>query len=452
MKPTSLLQLFAQQARALWCSSSAVSNEDDNVDIDHAIINDDDFTALEQARTALLESEGRVASLQTDGYYYPSGGPTLLDVIRLASLHTTNGFHTRPPMVLWAPTQEQADAAKAWYRPMSVCMVPYISSRLMSSLAAVVPADLWPREGDTRESLVARISQSRWLDDAHGPLKGRGKGGRVVRLNASQHRQPRRASRSVRGSPEFSHRGEDVQRMFHYSAFRRAAQDAYATPMSAAEMDLSTAVWLAARHWLSPISAACPFNQCQVLLYYEALQAHMRPHRDNNSKKTFLKMLAGQLPDGFDAAGTCTGIDDTTCQVPGSCVCVFSIGTKAMLLRLRYAHQDKPHQNMEDYVIHPTFCIPLGPGTLFVLHPQDDVWMTHEAIYELEPDEEECNGVRIAFVLRHCQKLLPFTTSASRKHQRIMDSEVIATQQKLRAQKRARAMSASRRMLMKRMF
>jgi hypothetical protein len=447
--PTSLLQLFAQQTREWWCRSSCIGDGNESALVDTGAITDDDVAAMESARNALLASEGRVASLHTVGYYYPAGGPTSLDVVRLGMLHAVNGFQTPSPLVLWAPSQAEANEAKAWLRPQSVCLVPQISAALMAALAALLPQELWPRAEDTPDALRARLSKSAWLDDAHVPLKGHGKGGAVQRLNASKHRQPRRASHSVRGSPEFMLRGEKVEQMFHYSSFRRKVQDAYAGRMSAAEMDLSTAVWLAARPWLSPISASCPFTHCQTLLYYEAFNAHMRPHRDNNSKKTFLQWMHGLLPNGFDASGTCTGINDATCQVPGSCVAVFSIGTSAMTLRLRYAHKDSPKENMKDYVIHPTFCLRLGPGTLFVLHPQDDVWMTHEMIYELEADEQH-SGLRIAFAFRHCQLLLPF--NASGKRQRSIDDDVIVTQEKLRRKKRAKKAAAQRRMLMKAMF
>ena len=280
------------------------------------------------------------------------------------------------------------------------------------------------------------------------PFKGQGKGGKTVRINETGHRQPRRSSKSVRGGETALRGCESVEQMYHYSNYRRELTDSYSFRMTAAEMDLSTAIWLASRQWLSPMSQECPFNQLQVLFYYEHLCSHMKQHRDNNSKRTMLATLEGETCAW--QKGTCTGVGDSGCQVPGSSVAIFTIGTKAMTLHLRYPHPDSPGENMKKYIIHPAFTMRLGPGTLFILDPLDDVHFTHEACFD--PAFGDDGGVRIAYVFRHCQQLHHFRTHPDSKRQIYIDPNITARKTMERKRKKARHAANVRRSLFKRMF
>jgi hypothetical protein len=253
----------------------------------------------------------------------------------------------------------------------------------------------------------------------------------------------------VRAGEEFNIDDEGVELMYNYSNFRRDVIDSYASRMTAAEMDLSIAVWLSARPWLSEVSRSCPFNQAQLLFYYEAFHSHMKQHRDNNSKRTLAKLLDGET-NTYDQSGTCTGVGDTTCQVPGSSVAVFTIGTTAMTLSLRYPHRNSPHENIKRYVIHPHFQMRLGPGTLFILDPHDDVHYTHEASFDLDFGDD--NGVRIAYVFRHCQVTQLYKTSAHKKRQRYMHADELEALQEKRKRRKAVNAAAKRRLLFARMF
>jgi len=446
-----LLQHLARQARALWNSSDYGFLVHEDVACNDGPVTDADFNLFEVRRKALLEAEGCITSLVTPGYEYPAGGVTLLDVLRLAQLHSLNGYETPAAEVLWAPTQSECVAAEVPVdRVRSTCLVPSISGELMAALWNGIPAGLLPRQDDTAEALSSRVSASSYLDDANVPLGGHGRGGRTERINASgTHRQPRRSSRSVRAGPIVEHDHHPLQPMYHYSNFRRAPVDSYSFCMTPAHMDLNVLCWLAARHVLAEKSKDTPFTHCQQLFYYELFNSHMKQHRDNASKRSLSKLCSGFLgSSSYDPAGTCTGIGDSTCQVPGSSVAVYTIGTKAMTLKIRYPHRDNLDENIKDYVVHPKFIIRVGPGTLFILDPEDDVWFTHECEFPCIFGDD--NGVRVAFVFRHCQKLHLFKTDA--KSKRYIDPEALATEKKAKQKRRADKVAADRRRRLTSMF
>ena len=196
------------------------------------------------------------------------------------------------------------------------------------------------------------------------------------------------------------------------------------------------------------MSYDCPFNQVQILFYYEILRSHMKQHRDNNSKRIMLNVLSGDLCAW--QKGTCTGVGDSACQIPGSSVAIFTIGSKAMTMHLRYPHCESPDEDIKQYVIHPKFTLRLGPGTIFILDPVDDVHFTHEAHFDFGFGDDD--GVRIAYVFRHCQKHEMFRTHPNAKRQLYQDPEITKAVKCERSRKKARARTNARRSILKRMF
>ena len=84
-----------------------------------------------------------------------------------------------------------------------------------------------------------------------------------------------------------------------------------------------------------------------------------------------------------------------------------------MIMTLRFPHADNLHENRKNYIIHPTFKLRLGPGTLFVFDPVDDLFFTHEAEcvrpFEASPDSPIGEtGWREAWVFRLLGSLRPF--------------------------------------------
>ena len=60
-----------------------------------------------------------------------------------------------------------------------------------------------------------------------------------------------------------------------------------------------------------------------------------------------------------------------------------------MTLKLRFPPESNPECNRKEYTIHPKFIIPLGPGTIFILDPWDDLFFTHEAAFEAWLEQEK---------------------------------------------------------------
>ena len=99
--------------------------------------------------------------------------------------------------VVWSVTAEDAASTGSLYHATSVLLYARVQengslSKLVAAVRALVPDDVIPRSSDTVDTLVARLSQSEWLDDIHFPVGGHGRGGRTTRLNSTPWRQPRR--------------------------------------------------------------------------------------------------------------------------------------------------------------------------------------------------------------------------------------------------------------------
>lgn len=121
-----------------------------------------------------------------------------------------------------------------------------------------------------------------------------------------------------------------------------------------------------------------------------------------------------------------------------------------MTLLLRYPHADNKEEDMKDYVIHPRFTTRLGPGTLFILDPLDDVHFTHECHFEFAFADEV--GMRVAIAMRHCQRIHHFRTAPGGKRQISVDPQTVATQAKARKMRRAKKAANDRRRYLASMF
>ena len=426
------------------CDGAACNNNNDEPPLTAATLGA--FAQRSAELMARMAVEGEYSSMVTPGLKLPLAGPTSMDVVTAAIVHALNGWRAVPSTVHWGMSAVEAIQAGALRTPNSVALVPDVPAELMAAVFAELPSELRPRCDDTVASLTQRLASSTYLDDANVAAGGRGTGGKTVRINATDYRMPRRRSCSVRGSPKAA---SDTRRMYSYTAHRRPNHDLSAFPMTPAVFDLGTCCWLAARAAgrLSPVSEQAPFNHCQLLLYYTTFNAHMRQHRDNNNKRDFLKAAAalsdGEAPEP-SANGNCVGIDGVNSQAPGSSVVVFAMGNVGMTFRLRFADKAHPHQNRDKYPVHASFSMRLGPGTMFILDPIDDLFYTHEAMFEVWDLDQQ--GWRVAFVFRNCITLLPFETEGNCK----LYEEPWQTVERVKRKKRAlgRKRAAERRQLM----
>ena len=103
---------------------------------------------------------------------------------------------------VWGPVCADAAAAAGCIRAaVSVVIKPHISRHVVAAALGCVPAEVLPRADDDAASLVARLSVSPFLDDAHVLNGGNGKRGakgkKRRRLNESHYPAPRRKTWSV---------------------------------------------------------------------------------------------------------------------------------------------------------------------------------------------------------------------------------------------------------------
>jgi hypothetical protein len=360
-----------------------------------------------------------------------------MDVLLVADVVGTKltGPLQRP---VWQPTRAECEAAGVEINPQSVVLKPNISAEIIASAREEL-SELVVRADDTRSSLIERLRSSEVLDDQRVPLKGKGTGGRTERLNATAKPQPRRVSYSVRGSDKFEMGGETVELRLNYTAYRRLERDHVARRMPVGVFDLLVAVWLCARPCMDGVSRTFPFTHVQLLLYYSAFNARIGQHRDNNNSRDF-KLFWDGLRSGPSDTGNCVSHGQENSQTPGSWVAVFTTGTGEMMCSLRYPPKDDPYCNREYYIQHPSFTIPLGYGTLFLMSPMDDLYFTHQADFEthfaFEGDAHIGDSVlREAWVFRHLESFKPFFTQA--KANKAYPSEDIRTAEKVRKKRRA---------------
>lgn len=404
----------------------------------------DDDTLREVAAKILRKARGGVPSLSMPGMELPRSGPTIIDVLLVALGRSSTACKPPCPPNLWAPSVDECAEAKCQRVPTSAMLVPEFSRELMKAVYCAMPEEIRVRPTDSIATLVRRLSQSHFLDDMRVQRKGRG-GEVTERLNATTMAQPRRVTMSVRVSPTFgTEDDEEVHYLFDYMNFKRREVDKQCRPMPSAIFDLGVACWMAAYDYLTPTSKQCPFTHCQLLVYYECFNGRMGQHRDNANSRLMSNIVNGITTELE------TPLVGHESQWVGSNVVVFSLGTGIMQFLLRYPHADNIHESRSDYVIHERFRIPLGPGTLFVLDPWDDVYFTHEAYFDVEYDEVGESTWREAYVFRHVCSLGLFHTFAE-EHKLYMSEEVCT---KIRTRKRARASAKanSRRRLFQSMF
>lgn len=400
-------QKLARMCRLWWKVSS------DGAGFKEFDFEDEDGGDLETRQANLVAVEGGYESKVIPGLVLPAGGATTMDVLLCARALMRTPSPAAYTRILWAPTPADAAAAGAEWTPDSVVLHVHIDAAVVKAARAEL-TELSVRPNDTMRSLVARLSSSSVLDDILVPWKGRGDGGRTERLNVSTKPQPRRISYSVRGSPPFRRDGVEVEMKLNYTAYRRHARHHIARRMPPGVFDLLLSVWLAARPYMYGVSADVPFTHVQLLLYYECMNGSMGQHRDNNNSADFKRFMEGVQKGGSDT-GNCVSAGGENSQVPHSWVAVFTTGTGEMMCQLRFPPKEDRFCNREYYIARPCFCLQLGPGTLFLMAPRDDLYFTHEADFETEwvgaAGTDPAVGdseVREAWVFRHLESLKPF--------------------------------------------
>ena len=294
----------------------------------------------------------------------------------------------------WGPiSSEVSQLAGAVFPTSSVVLQLGIPEKVRKDALMQVPWEVLPLPDDTKKSLVARLKYSAWLEDSHVLKNGRGP--QRVRLNAQGYPQPRRRSWSVEVEAEHEDKdGDVVIGLLNYTAYGRLPEDWEARVMPRPVFTLGVYVWHASFPFLTEVSRESPPTGCQLLLYYRLFRACIGRHRDNYNTQHMLSVLDGRetidsIQDGNHHGG------DANSQMLGSNVLIWTEGDADMTFCLSFPPASNPEAPASDYVVHPTFCVPLGAGTLLIFSPVDDVFFCHEAWLS-----DDRGTHRLAFVFR----------------------------------------------------
>ena len=297
--------------------------------------------------------------------------------------------------LLWGPiSMEVAALAKMWAPcpTATVLLRPCIPADVREAALREVPDEVLPRPSDDVASLVERLSQSHFLEDSH--VLRHGSGPQRVRLNATSYPQPRRRSWSL--VVEQAHEDEDgdnVRMLMNYTAYGRLPSDWEAEPMPRAVYQLGLFLWHVSWSVLTPASQRSPPTGCQLLLYYVLFGSAMGRHRDNYTHEMMSAVVRGERSLDSLVEGSHHGADQNSQQV-GSNVLVWTEGDASMAFTLSFPSDGD--SKVRDYVIHPSYTVSLGAGTLLVFSPVDDVFFCHEAAFL----SDEHGTHRMAFVYR----------------------------------------------------
>ena len=176
---------------------------------------------------------------------------------------------------------------------------------------------------------------------------------------------------------------------------------------------LRTCCWHAALPYLVGVSKLAPPTGCQLLLYYMLFESCIGRHRDNYTHAMMRDVQMGtrelnQLLEGSHHGG------DVNSQAVGSCVLVYTQGNADMTFCLSFPTATS--SSVKEYVVHPTFCVPLGAGTLLVFHPMDDLCFCHEAWLTCGGgiDAGDAGAYRLAFVFRWLTQARTFFTGSEK--------------------------------------
>jgi hypothetical protein len=441
------LQKLRRQVTAFWLTDR---HSADFGDVAHALAATD--AQVDSKLAEVGRAEGTMPSRVVPGLFIPRGGATLLDVMKVhRMLHTGELMvPVHPPRNLWSPTLEDCVQAGCLRQPTSALVVPHVPSELLVPVRSVVPSELQVRPSDTTQSLVARISACKFLDDMHWYQTKRGRG---VRVNASTMSQPRRASLSVRGAVGT----EEEEYLYNYTAYGRPERDWRAHRMAPEIFDLGLQVWLQVFHYLPEgIARALPFNHVQILYYYEWFDGRMGQHRDNANKRQLVQHIQnlrdGKPSDGI--IGHCASHGAENSQIPMTGTVVYTLGDGEMVLKMRFPPADNLTLNRKEYAIEPKFTCKLGPGTAFVLDVWDDMFFTHEAEFELRIEPMACAGestCREAWAFRHMESLKVFGTEKASACGMVRTLDVCAKETERKA-KKAKQKANERRKMVQRMF
>lgn len=317
--------------------------------------------------------------------------------------------------VVWGPVEKEigekygalAGCKSILVRPVDACGE---WRSIMERVRALIPKALLPCADDDTTSLVRRLAASDFLDDIH-VLRG-GCGPQRVRLNATAYPQPRRVTWSVKAEEEEADAYEGCVPLYAYTQYGRLPEDwrCRLMPPDVRALMHSAHNLARATGQLSPQCAASTPTACQLMMYYTAFKSSVGRHRDNFCKEHLVQYCSGvdllnEMTSGHSASG------DQNSQILGSDVLLWTDGNAPMSLMLSFPDPEKSvDQDRKEYIICPSFCIPMGAGTLLIFKAIDDLLFCHEAAFgDMWLDFHGDGGYRFVYVFRWLQSVRRFS-------------------------------------------
>ena len=289
------------------------------------------------------------------------------------------------------PLDAPAAVASVLLRPSSIPV------ELMDQMHALIPVEVLPKEGDTPGSLAARLSENQYLHPKYVLKNGNGSGKQTyVQLNSTQYAQPRRVRWGLPKEIQWPE-GEDgvayASLPCYQHSYSRSPLENTCEVVPGVVRQLTQFLWKTAKPFLAPNSTCAPPNYWEQCIYYTAFQGAMGRHRDNFKSQDLVSYYANKDPSVLTTA--------KYAQVPNSSVMIYTTGNAPMTLKLSYPASRQTAGYKEMYVEHPSLCVKLSHGTLFILAPTDDLFYCHEVSFDsatLAKSGHE--GYRIALVMR----------------------------------------------------
>lgn len=304
----------------------------------------------------------------------------------------------------------EAKSIGAPFPMRSVNLKVDIPHRFLNAATDQIPAELTPKDRDTKESLLSRLKADSYLDWINGyyPKFKAGMKQNLTNFNtAPGSKQPKRRSESVVVKPEHTYTGSDgegwgqkIWRLFNYTSCQRRPDDWRGAPMSWAWFVVGLFLWVACWPYLTPISRRMPPTHMQLLLYYAVLDAVMNAHRDNSSSADIDRFIQGEElgEEGHPSAGAVNS------QRIGSNVMVLTLGTRPMTFTLRFPPKHNLTVNRKSYIVSPRCQMHAGFCTVSILDPVDDLTFTYGAEFEIVAvDDKKASWWRVAATWRWLQ-------------------------------------------------
>ena len=269
-----------------------------------------------------------------------------------------------------------------------------------------VDKKLIPLAMDDTSSLVARISESKYLDDivVYYPQYS------VLNESSTSHQPKRRSEGIVKKSVHTFYgnngegQGKRIISLPNYTSYGRHQDNWQARPMKLSTFIASLISWRACWKYLTEVSRKSPPTHCQMLFYYGALKSKMGHHRDNFNVQLIKDVLSGKeiKLDGHPSGG------GENSQIVGSNVLVLTMGNKPMKFSFRFPSCGNLKGSRKTYITSPKHQFTCGNLTISVLDPIDDITMTHGANFRYNTRAEKNSWLRIGYCFRWLQSFRDF--------------------------------------------